>query len=572
MRCSPSFAPRHTACRFGSVAMVDPGAALLLGGAVGTGAVESIGTTLAFADQSGKLAGTFFANSLPSYIAFLYFLGYEKNRTPKVAMFGFQFLLLFVMSTIFTGIVTKGTYASTLADVDWLHGAAEALLTTSNLYVAFGFRSAMAGEKQPEGPSFRYPAFAVFALVVLATAAGPAIGFEAHSAFLGGIGNLGSNPLGSLAAAEPANALSVPTWAIHFSSVFEWLFAMSAVSTYAAATGNERWRWLAWGMLPLHASGVAACTYHFFYNSQDVGFLVTLQAFLTLVGNTTVAIAALLIALSNGWSINELNPFADGRDPLAAIKARFSADGDGSLAAATQASTDGWQPSALAIQEYPPAALLAAELAALTIACSYLMKYGEPALGVPFAPNALVAWLMVASVPAAVAYSIASTPAPAAVASAGGGGSFADAAAPPPAAETSSTPAFSMPEISMPEISMPKFGGSKATEAAEDEAAQGLSMEDIKKYGVAGTVAYILTELAFWAVAFPVASAALYQTSGHWPDFSDNVDRATVVGFVFAGANIARLAVPLRFAAAFALAPWVDENVIARFKADSGEA
>ena len=30
-------------------------------------------------------------------------------------------------------------------------------------------------------------------------------------------------------------------------------------------------------MLPLHASGVAACTYHFFYNSPDVGSLVTLQ-------------------------------------------------------------------------------------------------------------------------------------------------------------------------------------------------------------------------------------------------------------------------------------------------------
>jgi len=92
-----------------------------------------------------------------------------------------------------------------------------------------------------------------------------------------------------------------------------------------------------------------------------------------------------------------------------------------------------------------------------------------------------------------------------------------------------------------------------------------MSMDDVKKYGVAGTVAYVLTELAFWAVAFPVASTALYQTSGHWPDvFNDPTDRATVLGFIFAGANIARLAVPLRFGVALALAPWVDENIINR--------
>ena len=56
------------------------------------------------------------------------------------------------------------------------------------------------------------------------------------------------------------NALSVPTWAIHFSSVFEWLFAMGLVWQFAAASNNPKWKGLVWGMLPLHASGVAACT------------------------------------------------------------------------------------------------------------------------------------------------------------------------------------------------------------------------------------------------------------------------------------------------------------------------
>jgi hypothetical protein len=105
-------------------------------------------------------------------------------------------------------------------------------------------------------------------------------------------------------------------------------------------------------------------------------------------------------------------------------------------------------------------------------------------------------------------------------------------------------------------FSLPSFGGKDG---------EGLSMADVKKFGVAGTVAYVLTELAFWAVAFPVASTALYQTTGHWPDvINDNSDRAAVLAFIFTGANIARLLVPLRLGAALALAPWVDENIINR--------
>ena len=181
---------------------------------------------------------------------------------------------------------------------------------------------------------------------------------------------------------EPANALSIPTWAIHFSSVFEWLFAMGMVSQYAKTTGNERWRWLTYGMLPLHASGVAACTYHWFYNSADVGFLVTVQAGLTFLGNSTVAIAALLIALSNGWTISQLNPLAPREDE--------------------EASTSPAAASSLTPQPVPGAPLVAAELILLTIAASYFVKYGEAALSLPFEPNAIVAWLLVLGIPTTV--------------------------------------------------------------------------------------------------------------------------------------------------------------------------
>ena len=51
---------------------------------------------------------------------------------------------------------------------------------------------------------------------------------------------------------------------------------MGMMWQFATLTGNEKFKGMTWGMLPLHASGVAACTYHFFYNNPDLAFLVTL--------------------------------------------------------------------------------------------------------------------------------------------------------------------------------------------------------------------------------------------------------------------------------------------------------
>ena len=42
---------------------------------------------------------------------------------------------------------------------------------------------------------------------------------------------------GVLVREEPANALSLPTWAIHVSSVIEWVAAMGLVWRYAEVTG-----------------------------------------------------------------------------------------------------------------------------------------------------------------------------------------------------------------------------------------------------------------------------------------------------------------------------------------------
>jgi Protein of unknown function (DUF3593) len=90
---------------------------------------------LSFSDQGQNLAGIFFQASLLPYLLFLYFLSFRANRIPNLSNYGFQFVLLFVLSTIPSGIISKSVYGLSLADTDWLHGGAELLLTVANILI-----------------------------------------------------------------------------------------------------------------------------------------------------------------------------------------------------------------------------------------------------------------------------------------------------------------------------------------------------------------------------------------------------------------------------------------------------
>jgi hypothetical protein len=87
------------------------------------------------AERQEELVPIFFQASLVPYLLFLYFLSYRGNRIPNLANFGFQFLLVFVFGTVIAGILAKTMFDSTLANVDWLHGSAESLLTISNIVI-----------------------------------------------------------------------------------------------------------------------------------------------------------------------------------------------------------------------------------------------------------------------------------------------------------------------------------------------------------------------------------------------------------------------------------------------------
>ncbi|XP_059070046.1 uncharacterized protein LOC131061264 [Cryptomeria japonica] len=96
----------------------------------------------------------------------------------------------------------------------------------------------------------------------------------------------------SLIAQEPNNALSLPTWAIHVSSVVEWMTAMALVWQYGDKPGYKAWKGLSWGMVPLLGGAFCACTWHFFYNAESLEILVALQGALTVIGNFTMLLAA----------------------------------------------------------------------------------------------------------------------------------------------------------------------------------------------------------------------------------------------------------------------------------------
>jgi hypothetical protein len=87
------------------------------------------------------------------------------------------------------------------------------------------------------------------------------------------------------------NALSIPTWIIHVSSVLEWVAAIWLIWRYAEVSGESSWRSLSIAMLPALVSAMCACTWHFFDNPTSLDWLVTLQAAMTVTGNVTLCAA-----------------------------------------------------------------------------------------------------------------------------------------------------------------------------------------------------------------------------------------------------------------------------------------
>ena len=225
--------------------------------------------------------------------------------------------MVFEFLTIPTAIAAKVWFDVSLADCDWLHGSAESLLTVTNLVTVMAFWQVLSYKEQtwrgtardmpvPESVlSFDPMVKLVVGLTGLAflTALFPALaGAQVHTPYLNGFMDIPPQILPwTPTHSEPSNALTITCWIIHITSLVEFLVAVGFCWRYAEVTQNPKWKGLTWGLLPLHSSGITACTYHLFYNSIPV--LVPLQAALTCVGNLTAMFVAFRIAKSNGWDV-----------------------------------------------------------------------------------------------------------------------------------------------------------------------------------------------------------------------------------------------------------------------------
>lgn len=88
------------------------------------------------------------------------------------------------------------------------------------------------------------------------------------------------------------HALSLGTWWIHITTLFEWMLAIVLILRWSKQNNNPPLKWLALAMLPNLASAMAAITWHIYDNVSSLKGLVVLQSGLTVIGNFCLAAAA----------------------------------------------------------------------------------------------------------------------------------------------------------------------------------------------------------------------------------------------------------------------------------------
>ena len=89
--------------------------------------------------------------------------------------------------------------------------------------------------------------------------------------------------------------LSFGTWIIHISSVLEWIIAIFIIYEISSFNKFKSFFFLSLAMVPNLIGAMCAITWHIYDNPSELYGLVTLQGIFTILGNTTLAIAAFYI-------------------------------------------------------------------------------------------------------------------------------------------------------------------------------------------------------------------------------------------------------------------------------------
>ena len=89
--------------------------------------------------------------------------------------------------------------------------------------------------------------------------------------------------------------LSFGTWLIHISSVIESIVAILVINKISSYKKYNLFFWLSLAMVPNLIGAMCAITWHI-YDTQEILYgLVSLQGIFTFIGNSTLAIAAIII-------------------------------------------------------------------------------------------------------------------------------------------------------------------------------------------------------------------------------------------------------------------------------------
>ena len=89
--------------------------------------------------------------------------------------------------------------------------------------------------------------------------------------------------------------LSFGTWLIHISSVIEWIVAIFVIRKISTYEKYNLFFWLSLAMVPNLIGAMCAITWHIYDNHENLYGLVSLQGIFTSIGNSTLALAAIII-------------------------------------------------------------------------------------------------------------------------------------------------------------------------------------------------------------------------------------------------------------------------------------
>ena len=89
--------------------------------------------------------------------------------------------------------------------------------------------------------------------------------------------------------------LSFGTWLIHISSVIEWIVAIFVIKIISTYKKYNLFFWLSLAMIPNLIGAMCAITWHIYDNQEILYGLVSLQGIFTFIGNSTLALAAIII-------------------------------------------------------------------------------------------------------------------------------------------------------------------------------------------------------------------------------------------------------------------------------------